>query len=206
MIDAIYVDLDGVLGDFVSAAFLAHKKDPIVMYKAWTPGDYEALPKLCEVDEKGFWDGINDYRPEWMRNGGSSSGGTPGAWIWENEVKAYPWADLLWNMCEERAETWVMTSPARSAGSAYGKVKWLQAWKGEAFRKYVIAPNKAHLSRKGALLIDDDPKNVAKWAERGGETIQFPRLWNPRFERADRPMETVIPELLKYEFAGKAKD
>lgn len=199
-IDAIYVDLDGVLGDFVSAALVAHKKDPAVALKEWTPGDYDALPKLCGVDDKAFWEGINDYKPEWMRGNGH----TPGAWIWENEIKLYPWADLLWNMCEERADTWVMTSPARSAGSSYGKVAWLQKWKGETFRKYVIAPNKAHLGRPGALLIDDDPKNVAKWAERGGATIQFPRLWNPRFERHERPMETVIPELLRFEFAERS--
>ena len=195
MIHAIYVDLDGVLGDFVSAAMIAHKKEPVATMKEWPPGDYDALPKLCGVpDDAEFWQGINDYKPSWA---GSS---TPnGSSLWEHEVKLYPWAELLWNLCEERAATWVMTSPSRSPGSSYGKVAWLQKWKGEAFRKYVIAPAKHHLARPGALLIDDDPKNVKKWRERG-EAILFPRLWNERHERADRPMETVIPELLALAF------
>lgn len=193
-VKAIYVDLDGVLCDFVSAALTVHKKDPAEAMKEWPPGDYDALPKLCGVDEESFWQGVNDYKTSW------ATGSPQGAALWQHEIKAYPWADLLWNLCEERAATWVMTSPARSPGSAYGKIAWLQAWKGVTFRKYVIAPNKSHLSRPGTLLLDDDPKNVQKWREGGGEALLFPRLWNDRHERHERPMETVIPELLAYAF------
>lgn len=175
-IEAIYVDMDGVLCDFVSAAFEVHGKDPVEMMKIYPPGEYGALYTLCAQDEESFWAAINKHKGDWYRFfdvGGSH--------MWEHMVKAYPWADLLWNLCEERADTWVLSAPARDAGSSYGKVKWLQAWKGEKFRRYVLAPKKYHLGRPGALLIDDDPENVRKWNERGGSGILFPRLWNDRY-------------------------
>lgn len=194
MINSIYLDLDGVLADFVSSALEAHKKDVAAAFQEWPPGEYNALPKLCGVEsEEEFWAGVNEYKPHWEKHG------TPGAHLWQN-LKVYPWADLLWNLCEERSPTWVMTSPARSAGSAFGKIEWLQKWKGEKFRRYVIAPNKAHLGKPGALLIDDDPNNVKKWIAQGGHAILFPRLWNERHERHDRPMETILPELLALTF------
>lgn len=200
-ITAIYVDLDGVLADFVSSALEAHDQDPSEKLREWPPGEYDAISKLCGVDsEEEFWAGVNNFKPSWQGNGG-----VPGACLWQN-LKPYPWADLLWNLCEERAPTWVMTSPARSPGSAFGKIEWLQKWKGDAFRRYVIAPNKAHLGKPGALLIDDDPKNVKKWIAQGGQAILFPRLWNDRHERHDRPMETILPELLELEYSKEASE
>lgn len=187
MITAIYLDMDGVICDFVSAALQLHKKDPSRVRETWPRGKYDALPSLCGwKSEKRFWDLIDANSVDVTYNTRS---------FWIDRVEAYPWADRLWDICEARAPTWILTSPSRSAWSAYGKIQWLKNWKGEKFRQYVIAPEKHHIARPHALLIDDNPRNIRAWGKRGGAAILFPRLWNERYKQHDHAFDIVVDEL-----------
>lgn len=202
-INSIYLDLDGVLADFVDAVARAHDAQGAHdLYPHWVPGTYDTRIALGtylrrDISDDGMWEPIN-LRKE----------------LYWKEMPAYPWRDLLFNFCEERftrpatsrdgvswrPPVYILTSPSRHHSSSSGKVLWLQSWKGEGFRQYVLAPRKWHLSRPGALLIDDDPKNCEEWERRGGKAILFPRIWNTRHDRHERPIETVLPEILGLEY------
>lgn len=197
-VSAIYLDLDGVLADFVSAALKAHGKDPAAAMEAWPCGEYDAMFGVVGVDEDAFWDRINAW-PPWP------NAAPEGSHFWEKEIQAYPWADGLWDLCEGLAPTWVLTAPSRHAGSSYGKVKWLQKWRGERFRNYVMAPRKWHLARPGALLVDDDPKNVGKWIEGGGDAVLFPRPWNGCHALSGEAMEVAAREIASRRFSGNPR-
>lgn len=177
MIDIIYLDLDGVLGDFVSAAIRAHGRDPeAVLADEYPRGDYDALPEACgATSPEAFWRGIPDD-------------------LWES-VPAYPWRDVLWEACEARAPTFVLTSPALSAASAAGKVRWLQAWKGPRFRNYILSPVKTPMARYGAVLVDDADRICRAWEAHGGRAILFPAVWNSGHGEAGHALENVLDQL-----------
>lgn len=186
-VEAIYLDMDGVLADFVRSAICSLARDPEEVMARIVPGDYDGIYQALQMTEDEFW---------WKMDA-TPGGAAPGSHLWEHMVP-YPWRDRLYSICKKAAPTWILTSPSRSAGSSYGKVRWLQRWLGESFRNYVLTPRKWHLARPGTLLIDDSGRNVEKWREAGGAAILFPRIWNEDHALADLPMAQVERELASW--------
>lgn len=183
-IEAIYLDMDGVLADFVTSSIVALGRDPAEVLTRVTPGDYYGIYTSLGMTEKEFWEEIDALE----------GGRAPASGLWET-MRPYPWRDQLLKECRKAAPTWILTSPSRNPGSSFGKVAWLQEWLGPSFRDYVLAPRKWHLARPGALLIDDHDENVGKWCERGGKGILFPRLWNSKHACAEYCVDSVFGKL-----------
>lgn len=183
-IEAIYLDMDGVLADFVTSSILALGRTPEEVLPRVKPGDYNGIYDALGMSESEFWKRIDAL----------GGGRAPGSLLWEN-MTPYPWRDKVLAACRKIAPTWILTAPSRNPGSSFGKVAWLQEWLGASFRDYVLAPRKWHLARPGALLIDDHDENVSKWRERGGEAILFPRLWNSGHACAEYCVDSVFGKL-----------
>jgi hypothetical protein len=187
-IEAVYLDMDGVLADFVTGSILALGRDPAEVLPKVTPGDYDGIYSALGMAENEFWEKIDAL----------AGGHAPGAGLW-GDLAPYPWRDAVLAACRKVAPTWILTSPSRSPGSSFGKVSWLQAWLGPKFRDYILTPRKWHVARPGTLLIDDSDRNVKKWRKHGGMAILFPRLWNSAHASAGNAMDVLSEELAKLE-------
>ena len=163
--------MDGVISDWVGSAarVFGRQSDSLDWEKDRSsihiPLGLESEDEMWErIDKLGenFWYGLNPY----------------------------PWRDELWDYLENIAPVTIATSPSRFHGSASGKIRWLQEWKGKAFRDYIIIPRrKAHLSKPGTVLIDDHERHIKQWRAEGGVGILFPRPWNDNRDRPETPVE-----------------
>jgi len=171
----IYLDLDGVVVDFVSAALKLF--DAEHLQKDWPPGEWD-ITNVLGVSATDFWSRV-DAR---------------GELFWKN-LQVYPWAGCLLNLIDDY-EWYYATSPSRSHRSSSGKVLWMQEQHGTHFRRYVLGEHKHLLAKSDALLIDDNQKNVERFVENGGKSILFPRPWN-RLHHIDEPMGYVKEMLVK---------
>lgn len=189
--DTIYLDMDGVLADFISSALSVHGRDPEEVLRSWPPGKYDVV-QVLGMSEQKFWREIDAH-------GGPMSVSTPGQPFWK-DLKPYPWRDAIWDLCGRYAPTCILTSPSKNSGSVAGKVRWLQDWMGYDFRDYILAPRKWRVSRPGAVLIDDQDRNCQKWEKAGGTAIVFPRPWNSRHELAHEAYMHVACDLSMLEW------
>lgn len=156
----IFLDMDGVIADFVGGAARAFGKDPAKL--EW-PGDRSSvhIPLGLESEDE-MWRRLDMLGPE----------------FWE-KLDVYPWADELWDVCARTGKVTILTKPSRSPDSASGKVRWLKRWKGERFRDYIIcAAPKWLLAAPMRLLIDDHEKHFRQFREHLGKSILFPQPWN----------------------------
>jgi hypothetical protein len=170
-ITRIFLDLDGVLADWASAAILLHDHDPEAIMGSWPPGVYE-LAEVLGISGNEMWRPIN----------------SAGAEFWAN-LEPLPWCGDLMSLCTRIAPTTILTSPSKDPGAAAGKTRWLQSVFGSSFRDYLIGPAKGACASRGAVLIDDRDEGCEWFIAAGGHAIVFPQPWNsahaiaPRIER-----------------------
>jgi hypothetical protein len=189
-ITRIFLDLDGVLADWASAAIRLHDHDPISILAAWPVGTYD-LADVLGISGNEMWRPINDA----------------GASFWAN-LEPLPWCGDLMSLCQRTAPTTILTSPSKDPAAAAGKTRWLQAVFGSSFCDYLIGPAKVACAYPGAVLIDDADKNCetfvanSQGVRTGGRSIVFPQPWNskhglvPIIER-DGPINYVIRQLVQ---------
>lgn len=163
----IFLDLDGVLANFVDAACEIHGINPdFSNYKFWRP----------TLTDKEFWARIN------------SRGHT----FWEN-IPKYSWADQLLGMCEERADRVVFCTSVdpRGSGAAKGKYEWVFNHFGYKWAaRMIVTKKKFLLAGPNRILVDDTYSHLNKFHQWGGHSIMFPQPWNtvwsPEFENGKR--------------------
>lgn len=180
-IEIIFLDMDGVLFDFVSAALKVHGIQKSKAYAKWEPG-YSEMHEAFGFSEDEFWSKINKKDKFWQ------------------ELPQYEWIDKLYEKASEIAKTLILSAPSKNPKSAYGKQICLQKWKGYGFRDWIFTPakHKKLLARPGALLIDDNDQNVEEFRKAGGNAILFPQRWNSGWRAAHRGIQEVLAELEEY--------
>jgi len=178
-IDIIYLDIDGVLADFIGGVMKAF--DLEYDYNKW-PGalgpdgwnwfesfglTFDQVDAECTAK---FWAGM-----EWMHDGCDMfnlvNGGPVGAHL--------------------------LTTPMKNPESTTGKLTWIEKYLNNKWRKNAIvtgAPKKL-FARPGALLIDDRDKNVEEFRAAGGEAILVPRPWNKLYPHAGHSARIVRENL-----------
>lgn len=172
--DYVFLDMDGVLADFMGGAFKAHGRE----YNAaeypkgcWEIADHWQMP----VNE--FWAAIH-ADPH----------------FWES-LLPYGWAsDLMELACEYGKEVKIITSPARSPSCYSGK----RSWWGKvvpAKIELIICKSKQLIAAPNRLLIDDGDHNIDAWRAAGGQAIVFPQPWNDHWHLSDDPMAYVRRKL-----------
>lgn len=178
----IFLDMDGVLSDFVGACGELFDFDPKTLNQ-WS------IERHVGIEPKEFWGKIDRHSPR----------------FWA-EMEEYPWARTLYTYLrgnEQFGTVYICTTPSQSPDSLRGKMYWLQKRMGKNFRDYVLTPHKHLLAHPGAILIDDSPGNINKFREAGGQGIVFPQPWNWRsvadpVKESDNPTSEVPRDRISY--------
>jgi hypothetical protein len=156
-----FIDLDGVLVDFVSGVLAAHGARLPPREICWdfntqlglTAGEFWAP---CGKD---FWESLS-----WTHEGPA---------LLEAVEKVFG------------DNVVVLTSPCKTAGAVEGKVEWIRRNMPKYARRYFVGPPKHLLAGAGKLLIDDHDDNAKKFAAHGGRVVLVPRPWNARRDDTD---------------------
>jgi beta-phosphoglucomutase-like phosphatase (HAD superfamily) len=155
-----FLDLDGVITNFLQAAFERHGETrPIEdLWPKGQWGDNETLCKLAGVETiEEFWKKLDHQ-------------------FWA-DLPMYPDAEHILDAVAPLRPC-ILTSPA--IGSAGGKQEWIMKNLPRYFQegRYLIGPDKKAVSGPGKVLIDDCPENLSKWSAAGGTGILVPRYHN----------------------------
>lgn len=158
-INQIYLDMDGVLCDFVGAALRVHKRMDAL--DAWPKGEWD-IANVLGVKEHEFWARI-DYH---------------GEHFWA-DLQPYPWMNGLVKMLScYSIPIMIASSPSYDPYSAAGKLLWLDRYLPQFRRRYFFGGAKHLLASPWAVLIDDNDKNVDEFRKSGGKAVLFPQPWN----------------------------
>jgi 5'(3')-deoxyribonucleotidase len=160
----IFLDMDGVVADFVSgaieAADLPLKHDDI---KTW---DF-FKPYMTATE---FWKRIHDTYE-----------------FWEG-LEPYPWAQDLVDLCKQYGDVIFLSDSSHDDNAPSGKVKWLRrhGFLAPDSSNYMLGRQKHLLGYGDAnwVLIDDSKDNCKSWES---ISILFPQRWNTwQFDKVDR--------------------
>lgn len=149
MIDNIYMDMDGVLTNFLQAYLT--KINRLDLYDDWPMWEYNIPTATGQTDEEFFAaiDGDEDF---WI---------DMAFWI---EPKK-----LIWH-CQRYANVHICTMPTRCPMSLSGKRKWVDKYISKMMPMITIG-DKSLLANNRSLLIDDNLDNVFRFAAAGGKVI-----------------------------------
>ena len=161
----IYLDMDGVLVDFVGGVLAHHNIDPKEQanIKSWD------FFQQFGIDEQKFWDTTAAY-----------SG------FWRN-LDPYPYAQDVMDYCRMYAEEVKLCTSCGCPAAASGKNGWAKTFLGIESKDVIHIVDKWRLAyMPGTILIDDSEINLAHWhnactaANRGlyAWSILFPQPWN----------------------------
>jgi hypothetical protein len=162
-----YLDMDGVLCDFVRGAMTLHgvtmPYDDVRwdFYKQLGIADNDFWGKM----DRDFWANL-----PWTPEGYSLLRGLENFYGKENIVLltavALPTADM-------------------NAAAIAGKLDWIYKNLPLAYNNsYFVGSKKHMLASRGKVLIDDSDKNVKAFCAAGGQTILIPRPWNAKSKAA----------------------
>lgn len=182
----IFIDLDGVLADWLTPAIRL------------LDGDVEGVLSKWEKLNPRPWDLFDVL--DVPRNYGYRKIELAGDQFWAR-LPIFPHAKHLVKRCQEIGESTILTSPFNHAGSYAGKVKWLDYHFGKGFaRKHALIGAKKHVvSQPGSLLIDDRPKNCEAWKREGGTAILFPAFGNELFMYRKWALKYIESQLQAFE-------
>ena len=159
----IYLDMDGVIVDFIKGLLLAHHR-------------LDLLDRYLK----------NEYPVEWNMEG--LLGNEAELWfpveqkgfIFWSELDIYSWGKKIVNKIIDSGVEWYFCSKPYDSIDCYsGKYAWLdKTFPGLTRNQIIFIQHKDLLAKEGALLIDDSNNNIVDFASAGGDTLLFPRPWN----------------------------
>jgi len=163
----IYLDMDGVLCDFVGAALRVHRQLDALDH--WPAGEWD-IAKVLRVKSEEFWWRIDHH----------------GERFWAS-LQPYPWAADLVRLLESMSvPITIASSLSYDPYSAAGKLQWLSEHFPQFKRRYLLGSEKHLLAKPGAVLIDDNDQGVEDFRQAGGQAVLFPQAWNRRFDVKDQ--------------------
>lgn len=175
----VYIDMDGVLADFMSSALGLWGCGKKFLQPGGWPAGKKGAHQAIGVESHQFWGKITKAGINF--------------WV---EINACPWAQGLWDMFDkdrEKYQTFILSSPPFAPHALAGKMIWLNEKFGPNFRQYIFTPHKHLLAAKGRLLIDDFEENCQRFEEAGGTAFLWPAPWNVK---GRFPCRDDIQELL----------
>lgn len=174
MIERVFLDVDGVLADFIGPALAHHGVifDP----KTYPPGLWD-IWKFVGCTEQEFWafDGFEFWR----------------------DLPVYPWAKPLVDGLEQlvgQQNICLLTSPSVNAMCINGKREWIAKHFPAYSKQVLFGSAKQFCAHPSTVLIDDSDGNCKKFMEAGGHVVTFPRVWNAFGERGD-PARYVLDRI-----------
>lgn len=150
----IFLDMDGVVADFVSGAI-----------------EVAALPLTHDqVDRWNFFEPYMSAEEFWKRIHDTYE-------FWEG-LEPYPWAHELVELCKQYGEVIFLSDSSHDDNAPSGKVKWLRrhGFLNADSSNYMLGRQKHLLGEDWHhILIDDSQDNFMMWP---GRSILFPQNWN----------------------------
>lgn len=174
----IFCDIDGVLGDFWTAALAAHGIEDCPYDLPTYRGVYHGEKALGFTPEI-FWSQLQ------------------GRTFWTG-IKPYDHAVDVVRVCEEHVgqdNVALMTSPSRDEECATGKMAWIKQYFPAYVRRTIITPVKHLCAHDQAVLVDDHPGNVASFRGELGRAILFPAPWNANYKLLEHAVEFLRASL-----------
>lgn len=162
----IFLDLDGVLVDFVGGICAWHERpNP---YQQGISAEY-AIEDIWGMPRTHFWEPCSDPQ------------------FWANLEWTEDGQDILHEVLEfaDTSDICLLTSPTLDPEAAKGKMLWIQHHLAMFTRQFLIGPPKHFCAHPGAILIDDSDTNIATFVEHGGHGITVPRPWNNHYDKTD---------------------
>lgn len=194
MIDTVFLDMDGVLVDFIGKALSVYseyeqeqygfQEPPPNPFKAdvflhnWPSSEWD-ICKVLDMEQNEFWAMIHRW------NNGT---------FWES-LEPYHWALQLIVAANRIGEVRLLTSPSNHPTCYSGKKITRDTYFSST--PIFLCEEKYLLAGSNRLLIDDNDQNIELFREAGGDAILFPRVWNANHEWKDSPMVYVGMELEK---------
>lgn len=161
----IYLDMDGVLADFVGGSLKAHGK---------------SIPP-------------KDVQWDFMKQVGFNGGGDPAFWgpisnpdFWANLDVLPDGAELFRYLAEAvKVENIGILSSGLCPGSCDGKRAWLKKHFPELERTALFGTVKHMAAAPCKILVDDHEPNVEAFRNAKGKAFLVPRPWNSKAEHTD---------------------
>jgi 5'(3')-deoxyribonucleotidase len=165
----VFLDLDGVLTDFMGAACTLVGLEPSYLPHIYKEHDNPRDDSNEVFSNCGVWDAITEA----------------GSDFWAN-LEPLPWADLLYQELTKVSKVCICTSfgnlvthPVFSSDAAKGKVLWIE--KHLQTNRVAVCARKELLAHPGAILVDDRLRNCKDFAKNGGSFW----LWQDQFNMDD---------------------
>jgi 5'(3')-deoxyribonucleotidase len=182
----VFLDLDGVLVDFVGGALRVHNATHIPYHDIrW------GLVEQIGISANQFWRGID----------------AAGEDFWANLVWTHDGREILKMVLDHFGveNVCILTAPSNHHSAAAGKVRWINEHVPELKRQYVLSAAKHFLAGPDKLLIDDHDGNVDKFRAAGGEALLLPRPWNRRRQTCfgNGSLVSLGQELKQYPKSGE---
>jgi len=168
------MDMDGVIVNFVDGAIQATGL-PITHAEA---SKWNFHLDYMTNDE--FWGKIQE---------------TPFFW---GDLKPYPWAQELVEMCRQVAPVVFCSTPATDPKCSSQKIEWLRihGFMEADGNDYILTHNKGLMGHPSRVLIDDGDHNIKAFDAAGGKTILFPQPWNEAGEYPSEDMLATVKSVL----------
>lgn len=186
-IEKIYLDVDGVLADWVGGCAALFGKTTKELEEKW-PTDCHGIegPLGVSIDDiwgmvdpagEAFWSGLETY---------------PGAW------------GFYW-YCKTIAPVCFLTKPSMRKESWSGKHEWLRRFtmKDDVSRMITMTYEKSELAKPGRVLVDDLDSNCEEFRAAGGSAIVLPRAWNSMRGQRLLPFRYATEEIERIVFSPK---
>lgn len=171
MTNRIFLDIDGVLADFVGGAARLHRADASTV-RTWN--FYEQWG-LTSAD---FW-GAMDYD------------------FWVNlplTIEAHAIVD-----CCERAvgsgSICLLTARLENPGGMEGARDWVRRHFPQFGRRLLLGPAKEFCASPSSLLVDDSDNNCGAFVLAGGAACLLPRPWNQNRHLSSQPLDVLRQSL-----------
>ena len=169
-----FLDMDGVLVDFVGGACKLHNM----------PYPYPAL--------NGIWDFV-----EALNLNSAKFWAPMGREFWAN-LKPTPEMPTIIQLLENKfgkTNVCLLTSPCQTDGCIDGKMDWIKAYIPDYKRRVMFSTAKEFLAHPKTVLVDDAEHNTAPFNEHGGQGILLARPWNRRFYDKDKSLMLLQDDL-----------
>lgn len=155
----IYIDVDGVLAQFVESAFKFYDRE----YKDsnYPACEYD-IAKVLDMTPKSFWARLDNA-----------------FWL---DMPLYSWAEKLVAEMHNYGNVYLATSPPEDPRVASYRLNWIRYHFPALFRRTVLTPNKNVLAHDRAILIDDSDQQTMDFCQADGYAILFPRPWNSNWD------------------------